>query len=409
MLMTLVALAVLPHSPILYRFVVSSVNRQVRSKDCKVMGRPEKTTRSPPFATAFARSEHALVVGRHRRRRRRQRDYDDDDEEEEEEENDDSDALSISRVALEDRESEEFVCLLVSSAASKRQADLRSRTNDFAFRATGGWLLPNVGILCQRKKLLSVKRSSNSNSSRMDFDDFKASRERKRSGGAEAEAEAGTSYLVLSWYMRKSRSLASPKGDKSNKPPSHRQKDQIELSSRWYPHAERSKNDAGVNQSAVICILREWATKRPGPAGDDIEVAVRVCVQACARTDESVAAEFKQVFALNETLSMQMIGARENGTRHHETRAVPLVRKTTMAMMHGRDIGSDQNISQSQSPYPYYQPPASILVTRYGLTATGSERLSEHAISGRTRIPKVKDLVRETESTTFPFRRVNST
>lgn len=134
--------------------------------------------RSPPFATAFARSEHALVVGRHRRRRRRQRDYDEEEEEEEEAENDDSDALSISRVALEDRESEEFVCLLVSSAASKRQADLRSRTNDFAFRATGGWLLPNV--VCLVLLYPTLPFLSHSPSLIFSYSQWLASRKRKR-------------------------------------------------------------------------------------------------------------------------------------------------------------------------------------------------------------------------------------
>ncbi|KAI4493025.1 hypothetical protein M0802_009737 [Mischocyttarus mexicanus] len=121
--------------------------------------------RSPPFATAFERSEHALLIGRHRRRRRRQRDYD------EEAENDDSDALSISRVALEDRESEEFVCLLVPSAASERQADLRSRTNDFAFRAGG----PNsyqIEFSANVESPCPLEKSPNNNSSSMDFDDF---------------------------------------------------------------------------------------------------------------------------------------------------------------------------------------------------------------------------------------------
>lgn len=35
-----------------------------------------------------------------------------------------------------------------------------------------------------------------------------------------------------------------------------------------------------------------------------------------------MAAEFKRVFAWNGALSMQMIGARENGTRHRETRGL---------------------------------------------------------------------------------------
>lgn len=84
----------------------------------------------------------------------------------------------------------------------------------------------------------------------------------------------------------------------------------------------------------------------------------RACRGAGERkADEPVAAEFKQVFASNEALSMQMISARENGTRHHETRGSPSslhtlaticytspVRNTTTAMMHGGDIGFDQSI-----------------------------------------------------------------
>ncbi|KAL2714065.1 hypothetical protein V1478_016622 [Vespula squamosa] len=375
MLMTLVALAVLPHSPILYRFVVSSVNRQHDHHLLLPLLRAPSTLSSSADTDEDEEDNETTTTRRSRRRRR---------------------TTTVTRFRS--------LALLWKTVRARSLSAcwyrLPPRNDKLIYEAERTTLLFEQARLAPTKCcLFSFTFSHSPFSFSFSFPHFLASRERKRSGGAEAEAEAGTSYLVLSWYMRKSRSLASPK----DRPLSHRQKDQIELSSRWYPHAERSKNDAGVNQSAVICILREWATKRPGPAGDDIEVAVRVCVQACARTDESVAAEFKQVFAMNEALSMQMIGARENGTRHHETRAVPLVRKTTMAMMHGRDIGSDQNISQSQSPYPYYQPPASIFVTRYGLTATGSERLSEHAISGRTRIPKVKDLVRETESTTFLF------
>lgn len=87
---------------------------------------------------------------------------------------------------------------------------------------------------------------------------------------------------------------------------------------------------------------------------------------ARGKRTEPVAAEFKQVFAWNEALSMQMISARENGTRHHETRGSPIpasslhtfwpaicytspVRNTTTAMMHGGDIGFDRNIFRART------------------------------------------------------------
>lgn len=81
---------------------------------------------------------------------------------------------------------------------------------------------------------------------------------------------------------------------------------------RWLTRA--SKNHARVNQSPVVCILRSIESKLgPTVVASDAE---RV------RKPGPVAAEFKRVFARNRALSMQMIGARENGTRHRETRGL---------------------------------------------------------------------------------------
>lgn len=66
-----------------------------------------------------------------------------------------------------------------------------------------------------------------------------------------------------------------------------------------------------------------------------------------------MAAEFKQVFALNEALSMQMIGARENGTRHHETRAVPFhISSLSLSLF----LSFVLILSTPLSPYLLYEP-----------------------------------------------------
>jgi len=75
-----------------------------------------------------------------------------------------------------------------------------------------------------------------------------------------------------------------------------------------------SKNHARVNQSPVVCILRSIGPKF-GPTAIALD-AERVRKPYVG----PVAVEFKRVFAWNRALSMQMIGARENGTRHRETR-----------------------------------------------------------------------------------------
>lgn len=145
------------------------------------------------------------------------------------------------------------------------------------------------------------------------------------------------------------------------------------------------KNHARVNQSPVVCILRSVGPKLGAngrrarrPSGLESGAA------------GPVAAEFKRVFARNRTLSMQMIGARENGTRHRETRELlPLPPHLGLHLLYEPCTKHDDGNDAWRRYWAgrKYLPHSKLLRAREcaGCRAIdGTSGPANHAISGRT-------------------------
>lgn len=90
---------------------------------------------------------------------------------------------------------------------------------------------------------------------------------------------------------------------------------------RW--HRERGKNHARVNQSPVVCILRSCGKGRDNVPGRAPFLARRERERDEGKRTSQWQQNLSKFLPANEALSMRMISARENGTRHHGTRAPP--------------------------------------------------------------------------------------
>lgn len=97
------------------------------------------------------------------------------------------------------------------------------------------------------------------------------------------------------------------------------------LGPRW--HRERGKNHARVNQSPVVCILRSCGKGRDNVVVDRALFLAKKKRER-ERDEGKRTSQWQQNLSkflpANEALSMRMISARENGTRHHETRGLSL-------------------------------------------------------------------------------------